>query len=271
MVCRAFGVKRSSYYDYQRRKGRVNTEREWLKKKVNSAFRESRSSAGTRTIKGMLADDGIDIGRFLIGRLMTELGLVSKQPGPHRYKQVSVEHLDIPNTLNRQFDAERPNQVWCGDITYIWAGHRWVYLAVVIDLYARSVVGFAISDKANTELSMKALENAYHRRGKPTGVLFHSDQGCQYTSLRFRQTLWRYRFEQSMSRRGNCWDNAPMERLFRSLKTEWMPSAGYLSMNDATMDIGWYLMTYYNKRRPHTANGGIPPMVKENNLKYCPV
>jgi len=215
----------------------------------------------------MLADDGITVGRFLIGKWMSELGLICKQPGPHRYQHATVERPDIPNRLNRAFTVERPNQVWCGDITYIWAGSRWVYLAVVIDLYARRVVGWAISDKPNADLAIKALEDAYHRRGKPERVLFHSDQGAQYSSIRFRQRLWRYRFEQSMSRRGNCWDNAPMERLFRSLKTEWVPTAGYCSITEATMDIGWYLMAHYNQRRPHAANDGLSPAAKEEKLK----
>ena len=266
-VCRVFGITRSSYYDYKRSKSKVNHERELLKAQVNAAFTESRCSAGTRTIKGMLADDGIEIGRYLIGKLMSELDLVCKQPGPHRYKQATVVHHNIPNTLNRVFDVNRPNQVWCGDITYIWGGSHWLYLAVVIDLYARRVVGWAISEKPDADLAIKALEDAYIRRGKPEELMFHSDQGSQYTSLGFRQRLWRYRIEQSMSRRGNCWDNSPMERLFRSLKTEWVPAYGYQSISEATIDIGWYLMTYYNQRRPHAANDRLLPVKKEENLK----
>ena len=115
---------------------------------------------------------------------------------------------------------------------------------MVLDLYERCVVGWALSDKPDTDLTLKALEGAYNRRGKPERVMFHSDQGCQYTSARFRQQLWRYRFTQSMSRRGNCWDNSPMERLFRSLKTEWVPSRGYSSMSETLMDVGWYLISY---------------------------
>ncbi|WP_036234572.1 integrase core domain-containing protein, partial [Marinobacterium litorale] len=109
--------------------------------------------------------------------------------------------------------------------------------------------------------------DAWSRRGQPEGILFHSDQGCQYTSLKFRQRLWRYRMEQSMSRRGNCWDNSPMERLFRSLKTEWVPETGYSSLLVAKMDIGRYLMDYYNRQRPHRANGGISPLAAEEKLK----
>ena len=203
-VCRVFDVSRSCYYDYRSRKHSVNPERERLCSLVNQNFRESRSAAGSRTIRGMLAAQGIKVGRYLVRSLMRELGLICKQPGPHKYKQATVERLDIPNVLNREFNVDRPDQVWCGDITYIWAGSRWVYLAAVLDLYARRVVGWAISDKADANLAVKALEDAYHRRGRPERVMFHSDQGSQYSSLRFRQRLWRYRFEQSVSRRGNC-------------------------------------------------------------------
>jgi transposase InsO family protein len=118
------------------------------------------------------------------------------------------------------------NRVWCGDITYIWAQGKWHYLAVVLDLCARRVVGWALSEKPDTDLVIKALDMAYEQRGRPQGLLFHSDQGSQYASRLFRQRLWRYRMRQSMSRRGNCWDNAPMERVFRSLQTEWIPIAG---------------------------------------------
>ncbi|OKA95033.1 transposase, partial [Aeromonas salmonicida subsp. salmonicida] len=157
----------------------------------------------------------------------------------------------------------QPNQVWCGDITYVWTSARWHYLAVVLDLHTRRVVGWAMSDKPDAELAIKALEMAYQQRGCPSGVLFHSDQGSQYGSRAFRQRLWRYRMTQSMSRRGNCWDNAPMERLFRSLKSEWLPATGYMSLREATRDISYYLMDYYNWRRPHQHNDGIPPAKAE--------
>ena len=152
-VCRALGVKRSSYYDYRRNKSRKTPERARLKTKVNQAFRESRSSAGTRTIKGLLAEEGIHVGRYLIGRLMNEQGLICKQPGPHKYKQAKVERPDIPNHLDREFAVAKPDQVWCGDITYIWSGTGWVYLAVVIDLYARRVVGWALSEHVDSNLT----------------------------------------------------------------------------------------------------------------------
>ncbi len=209
---------------------------------------------------------GHQIGRFKVRHLMKEAGLVSKQPGAHRYQVARSERPDIPNHLAREFAAPQPNQVWCGDITYVWAGGRWHYLAAVLDLHTRRVVGWAMSGRPDADLAVKALDMAYQQRGCPSGVLFHSDQGSQYGSRVFRQRLWRYRMTQSMSRRGNCWDNAPMERLFRSLKTEWLPTTGYMSLREAKRDISYYLMDYYNWRRPHQHNDGIPPAEAENRL-----
>ncbi len=214
----------------------------------------------------MMREDGVEIGRFKVRKLMSEMKLISKQPGSHAYKKATVERPDIPNVLDRAFTVSAPNQVWCGGITYVWALGRWHYVAAVIDLFARRVVGWALSSKPDTDLVIKALDVAYEQRGRPQNVLFHSDQGSQYGSRGFRQRLWRYRFKQSMSRRGNCHDNAPMERLFRSLKTEWVPSVGYMSAALAQQDIGLFLMQRYNWQRPHQFNGGLPPAVAEEKL-----
>lgn len=207
---------------------------------------------------------GYQVGRFKVRSLMKEAGLLSKQPGSHSYKSVQMERPDIPNLLKREFDVVEPNKVWCGDITYVWAGSRWHYLAAVIDLHTRRVIGWAMSEKPDADLVVKALDMAYQQRGCPRGVMFHSDQGSQYASRKFRQRLWRYQITQSMSRRGNCWDNAPMERLFRSLKTEWIPSTGYMSAREARRDVGLFLMDYYNWQRPHQHNDGVPPAKAEN-------
>ena len=216
---------------------------------------------------GMMRELGHPIGRFKTGRWMAEARLVSKQPGSHKYKNADVERVDIPNHLDREFEVKAPDTVWCGDISYIRADNRWHYVAVVIDLFRRRVVGWALSTRPDAELAMKALDMAYEQRGKPEGVMFHSDQGSQYGSRLFRQRLWRYRMTQSMSRRGNCWDNAPMERLFRSLKTEWIPGLGYMTTAEAAKDISFYLMDYYNWRRPHAFNDGVAPARAENLSK----
>lgn len=136
---------------------------------------------------------------------------------------------------------------------------------MVIDLYARKPVGWALSLSPNTELVKKALTMAYESRGEPSGLLFHSDQGCQYTSLAFRQMLWRYQMTQSLSRRGNCWDNAPTERFFRSFKSEWMPEIGYPDVAMAKKSITDYMLGYYSSLRPHRHNDGLPPNVAEKN------
>ncbi|WP_283130559.1 IS3 family transposase [Enterovibrio norvegicus] len=264
LVCGVFGVAMSSYYDHRQRRQVIDAERLHLRSETKRLFTLSRRAAGSRSLVEMLRELGHQVGRFKVRRLMKEAKLVSKQPGSHSYKQVTVERPDIPNQLNREFTVDAPNQVWCGDITYIWAGQRWCYLAVVIDLYRRRVVGWAMSGSPDAALVTKALSMAYEQRGKPSGVMFHSDQGSQYGSRQFRQHLWRYRMAQSMSRRGNCWDNAPMERLFRSLKSEWVPTLGYTSFTEATRDISHYLMGYYNWERPHSYNDGIPPAKAEN-------
>ncbi|MGG1974079.1 IS3 family transposase [Pseudomonas aeruginosa] len=266
VVCSAFDVARSCYYVHRLRRRRVDARRVALRSQVNQLFSQSRGSAGSRSILGMLREEGVTIGRFRVRRLMRELGLVSKQPGSHAYKQATVERPDIPNRLNREFATEHPNQVWCGDITYVWAQGRWHYLAAVLDLHTRRVIGWAFSAKPDAELVSKALDMAYEQRGRPQQVLFHSDQGSQYASRLFRQRLWRYRMQQSMSRRGNCWDNSPMERLFRSLKSEWVPSTGYLTAQEAQRDISHYLMHRYNWIRPHQFNDGLPPAVAEEKL-----
>ncbi|QPB84569.1 IS3 family transposase [Pseudoalteromonas rubra] len=266
LVCETFDVPRSSYYDYKHRVKSNNTDELALRARINELFTLSRNSAGSRTIMAMLADSGIKAGLFKIRRVMKDMQLICKQPGSHSYKKATVERLDIPNRLNREFDVSSPNQVWCGDITYIWTGRKWAYLAVVLDLCTRSVVGWAMSHQPDANLAVKALDRAYEQRGRPSGVLFHSDQGCQYVATKFRQKLWRYRMTQSMSRRGNCWDNAPMERLFRSLKTEWVPSTGYDSFKEAERDMSYYLMNYYNWQRPHSNNEMLAPAVAEEKL-----
>jgi putative transposase len=262
-LCAVFGVSRSSYYSHQNQQHRTDPEREALKARIVRLHRESRGAAGARTLSASLRDGGIPVGRYKARRLMREANIESKQRRKHRYMNKSEESVIAPNLLNREFTVKTPNEVWCGDVTYIWAGTGWAYLAVVLDLYARRVVGWAMSKSADSELTVEALRVAYESRGKPRGVLFHSDQGCQYTSEAFRQKLWGYGMRQSMSRRGNCWDNAPMERFFRSLKSEWIPETGYRDFRAAEADVLPYLTHYYNRIRPHSSLGYRAPVVAE--------
>lgn len=258
-LCELFEVHRSSYRAWQARPTGVKPAEGHLRERIAAVHRWSHGSAGARTIATLVSAEGYPLSRYRAARRMKELGLVSSQPPRHRYKRAEQPHASIPNRLERQFKVEAPNKVWAGDITYIWTGKRWAYLAVVIDLFARKPVGWALSLTPDSELPKKALTMAYESRGEPTGVMFHSDQGSQYTSLAFRQQLRRYRMVQSMSRRGNCWDNSPMERFFRSLKTEWIPATGYDSFEAAKHGITDYVIGYYSQIRPHTHNGGLAP------------
>ena len=266
-VCAVLEVQRSCDYAHRQRRQRIDAEELGLRSRVSDLFRHSRKAAGSGPLRNMLQHSGIAIGRFKVRRLMRELGLVSKQPGAPVYRTATVEQPDIANRLNRAFAVAVPNQVWCGDITYVWAQGRWHYLAVVLDLHTRRVIGTAFSNKPDAQLVSKALEVAYEQRGRPTGVLFHSDQGSQYASRVFRQRLWRYRMEQSMSRRGNCWDNAPMERLFRSLKSEWLRLSAMPAHNRRSVTSQHYLLHWFNWRRPHPFNNGLAPAVAEEKLK----
>jgi len=240
---------------------------------INMIFKESGGSAGARTVSSITQDRGMVLSRYRAGRLMKQLQLVSCQQPKHAYKRGSQEHVSIPNHLDREFDVAAPNQVWCGDVTYIWTGKRWAYLATVMNLFSRKPVGWAMSYSPNTELTGKALTMAFESRGKPQDVMFHSDQGSHYTSRKYRQLLWRYQIKQSMSRRGNCWDNSPMERFFRSLNTEWVPETGYQSFTQAKDAIINYIIGYYSQVRPHSHNDGLSPNIAEKKYwkTYYPV
>jgi len=166
MLCGVFGVSSSGYYDYRRRQQQIDIERLALKARLRELFKQSRSSAGSRTLKTRLNAEGMVIGRFKVRRLMQELGLVSKQPGAPVYQRAAREHPKLPNWLDRKFDVRSPNQVWCGDITYLWTGNCWSYLAVVWDLYARRAVGWSMSNRPDADLVTRALQHAWEQRGR---------------------------------------------------------------------------------------------------------
>lgn len=266
-LCQALNVHRSSYRYWLRQRDIINPEQVRLHSEVRRAHAKSNGSAGARTLAEMLTQNGIPLSRYRAGRIMKKLELVSSQPGrKHAYRKASQEHPIVPNHLARQFAVTEPDQVWCGDMTYIWTGERWSYLAVIMDLFARKIIGWSLSSSADTTLVSRALQMAWESRGRPENIMFHSDQGSQYTSLAYQQLLWRCRMKQSISRRGNCWDNSPMERVFRSLKTEWVPVNGYQSQLEARRQISLYITGYYNTVRPHQYNGGLTP--DESEYRY---
>lgn len=259
-----FGVHRSSYQYWRHRAKTPSAEQIRLRVLVREAHESSHGSAGARTLADIVSNTKqVSLTRYRATKLMKSLGLVSCQTRKHRYIKSTQEHVEIPNHLGRQFAVSEPNQVWVDDVTYIWSGNRWMYLAVVIDLFARKPVGWAMSFSPDSQLTGKALSMAFESRGKPRHMLFHSDQGSHYTSRQYRQLLWCYQIKQSLSRRGNCWDNAPMERFFRSLKTEWVPMIGYRSFTEAQHQIIRYIIGYYSQLRPHQYNGGLIPNESE--------
>ena len=214
---------------------------------MKEVHRQSNGSDGARTVSMMVSNKGYPLSRYRASNIMRKLNLVSCQFLKHAYKKAPQEHVTIPNILDRQFAVTKPDLVWCGDVTYIWMGNRWAYLAVVMDLFARKPVGWALSNSPDSNLTCQALSKAYESRRRSKELMFHSDQGSHYTSRQFRQLVWCFRLTQSMSRRGNCWDNSPMERFFISLKTEWILTTGYRSFSEAKYCINDYIISYYSK------------------------
>ena len=257
-LCRLFGVIKSSYY-YGLKPKLISLETVTLKALIRQIFNDSKQSAGARSIVAILwHQHGVRLTRYMAGKLMRGMGLKSCQQKTHKYKHADEEHKAHDNILNRSFGPASPNQVWTGDVTYIRIKGGWCYLAVVLDLYARRIVGFAVSDSPDSVLTAKALQMAYQTRLKPSGVLFHSDQGTHYTSEAFAKSIASCNgMIQSMSRKGNCWDNAPTERFFRSFKTEWMPKGGYEDIAEAKSAITDYIWGYYQTVRPHTFNNHL--------------
>lgn len=194
---------------------------------------------------------------------MAQMGLISRQIKSHKYRRCEKFHKVHGNILDRQFAPTAPNQVWTGDVTYIRIKGGWCYLAIVMDLYARRIVGFALSDSPNTQLTTSALKMAYHIRLEPKGVLFHSDQGSHYTSEEYAKCVAKCNGMSHSIRRGNCWDNAPTERFFRSFKTEWMPKNGYDNIDEARQAVNDYIWVYYQSVRPHSFNEYLTPSEKE--------
>lgn len=266
-LCDLFGVSRISYY-YGIKIKPIDIKRVKLKALIYQIFNDSKQSAGARTIIAILANEyDIKLTRYLVTKLMKQMSLISRQLKSHKYKQCDEEHRTHENILDHAFAPLTPNQVWTGDVTYIRIKGDFCYLAVVLDLYAQRIVGFNVSDSPDSVLTTRALQMAYHSRLKPSGVLFHSDQGTHYTSKQFAETVAGCDgMMQSMSRKANCWHNAPTERFFRSFKTEWMPKGGYEDMAEASRAISDYIWGYYQSVRPHSFNDYLPPAEKKTIL-----
>lgn len=259
--CRVLGVPRSSYYAMRRPRPERRIEPQ-LERKIRLLHKEHRGALGSRGFAKALKTQGFVVGRHRMRSLMRRLELIRRRARYAHYRRATKPSSVAPNVLERRFNPLRPNTFWAGDITYIRVGGSWLYLAIVMDLFSRRIVGWAFSRTADTELSLQALKLAVGLRRPGTELVFHSDQGCQYTADRFVNYLAEKQIVQSMSRRGNCWDNAVVERYFRSQKHDWSPENGYTNHFEAERDVMDFI-AHYNHRRCHSASNNLPPAIFE--------
>lgn len=266
LMCRLADVSTSGFYAWFG--GRPASERakfdDALKVHIRIAFRRSRGTYGSPRIHHELAEAGHNVGRRRVTRLMRSMGLQGRVPKPFKATTDSKHSERIAdNVLQRDFSTDAPNTVWVGDITYIRTWEGWVYLAVLIDLYSRRVVGYALDDQMPAELCIEALSRATRSRRPATGLVLHSDRGCQYASRAYRTELSKIGAVQSMSRKGNCWDNAVAESFFSTMKTELIYRQPWTTKAAAERAVCDYIDRFYNPVRRHSSNGFVSPIEHE--------
>jgi putative transposase len=261
-MCRFMGVSKSAYYGWlQRKPTRREQSDDKLMPIIQSIFAKSRATYGTRRIRQTLQRKDLPVGRRRIGRLMHAAGLACKTKRKFKATTDSKHNLPVAdNLLDRQFTVQEPNQAYVGDITYIHTREGWLYLAVVIDLYSRQVVGWSMDGNMRAKLVNDALLMAIWQRKPDKGLLWHTDRGSQYASDSHRKLLKLYGIRQSMSRKGNCWDNAVSESFFHTLKTELIHHQTFHSREEAKQAVFEYIEVFYNRERLHSANGYISPV-----------
>ncbi len=263
LMCKVLDVSPSGYYAWRGRpeSARSRADR-LLKADIRSIFVESRETYGSPRIHDELRDRGVRCGRKRVARLMKEDQLHPKKARPFRVTTVSSEtHSKAPNILDRQFEVDAPNTAWVGDITYLWTAEGWLYLAVLLDLYSRRVIGWALSTRITQDLAIAALERAFFERHPEAGLLHHSDRGSQYTSNSYQKRLKKRGIIASMSRKGDCWDNAVAESFFATLKIELGNT--FSSREAARIALFDYIEIFYNRKRRHTSLGGLTPAQAE--------
>ena len=264
-----FEVTRSGYFAWAAREPSDRQQaNQVLDQKIVSIFDAHKHRYGVRRIHDELKDQGENCGKHRVFRRMRCLGLQAKAKKKYKVTTDSKHHLPVAeNLLARDFTATGINQKWVGDITYIHTEEGWLYVATVVDLHSRAVIGWSMQSTMTAELISDALLMALWRRGFPKGVIFHSDRGSQYCSVKYQKLLKTYRFICSMSRKGNCWDNAVAESFFHTLKTELVYSEKYLTREAAKQSIFQYIECYYNRVRRHSSNGSMAPLVFENQMR----
>ncbi len=261
LMCRALAVSAAGYYAWRiRPESTRSVSARTVLSAIRVIHRESRETYGSPSIWDALIKQGHRIGEHRVARLMRQDGIRAKTV--KKWRATTQSHHRFPvatNTLNRQFTVASPNRVWAGDITYVWTTEGWLYLAVVLDLYSRTVIGWAMGTRLIGDLAERALIMALANRIPATGLLHHSDRGSQYAATSYQRLLGEYGIITSMSRTGNCWDNACVESFFGTLKRELVYHRHYATREDAKQDIFEYIEVFYNRKRRHSTLGYVSP------------
>ena len=270
LLCKVMQVSRSGYYSWEKRdKSARDQERERLIPKVKEIHKTSRKTYGSRRIAKELESLGARCGKHKAGTLMKLAGVEAKQRKKFKATTDSKHTMPVaPNLLERQFAVQTRDLVWVGDITYIWTTEGWLYLAVVIDLFSRRVVGWSINKRMTKQLVKDALLMAIWRRKPSPGLIFHSDRGSQYCSREFQKLMKGYGIRSSMSRKGDCWDNAVAESFFGTLKLELIFWEKYITRCQAKRSIVDYIEMFYNSNRRHSYLDYMSPMEYESKWLF---
>lgn len=265
LLCQALGVSSSGYYGWRcRHASQRECDNKRLLYKIRDIHQQSRERYGSPRIHEELLDEGVHVAKGRIERLMRINGIQAKRSRRHRRIYEHREPVSVAsNLLNRGFTAEQPNRKWVSDITFIPTRQGHLYLAIVLDLYSRAIVGWSMSSCINGQLVLDALTMAIEQRGMPRDVLVHSDQGSQYTAGSYQQMLADHNMQCSMSRKGNCHDNAVAESFFHTLKEELVTDADYKTRNEAKQSIFKYIELFYNRKRRHSTINYYAPLVYE--------
>jgi putative transposase len=268
-LCKVLGVSVSGYYAWlSRSESQRQREDRRVLERIEAVYVGSKKRYGSPRVHRELLRQGEAVGRKRVARLMRDRRLVGrKRSQVRRCESTSCIEALAGNELNRCFQVESLNTIWLGDITYLRTLEGWLYLAVVLDLCSRRIVGWSMSSAPNAELTGSALRMAVQHRRPPVGLLHHSDQGCQYTASSYQETLAKYGLKVSLSRKGNCWDNAPIESFFSSLKEELGDT--FMSRNQARKAIFEYIEVFYNRTRIHSSLGYLSPDEYELQLQHA--
>ena len=265
-MCKVMGLSRSSYYEHLHKpeSERVKEDKE-MSAMVGEIFHEGRATYGARRIRQKLIQKKVTISRRKVGKLMKESGLEVKTKRKFKATTDSNHNQSIaPNLLDRKFDMQQPDCYWVGDITYVSTEEGWLYLATVIDLYSRKVIGWSMNSTMKAELVNNALLMAIWQRKPKVNLVWHTDRGSQYASSSHRKILKQHHIKQSMSRKGDCWDNAVAESFFGSIKTELIHHHKFKTREEARNVIFEYIEVFYNRIRIHSANNYLSPVDYES-------